>query len=116
IHVMGTTTPLYTLLMAAISAIVRGEDFQWYAIVVNALADAGTCVFLYLLARRVTGENWIAALPGLLWGISPMSVTFAVGGMETSVAIFFMVGAVWWLVSEKKRSATQPLVGHSGQP
>src|ERR1041385_5066495 len=41
-QVLGTTTPLYTVLMAAFSALVRGEDFQNYAMVVNALADAGT--------------------------------------------------------------------------
>src|SRR5258708_39659005 len=41
---LGTTTPLYTLLMAAISFVMRGEDFQSYAIAVNALADAGAAV------------------------------------------------------------------------
>src|SRR4051812_46213192 len=55
-QVLGTTTPLFTVLMAAISAILGGrQDFQWYAIAVSALADAGTAVLLYLLARRLTG-------------------------------------------------------------
>src|SRR6476661_4103138 len=61
-QVLGTTTPLYTVLLAAISAIVRGEDFQNYAIVVNALADAGTSMLLFLLVRRLTGNRWIGAL------------------------------------------------------
>ncbi|MBA3874604.1 MAG: glycosyltransferase family 39 protein [Anaerolineae bacterium] len=90
---LGTTTPLFTLLMAVISAITRQQDFQWYAIIVSAIADAITCVLLYLLARRLTGNDWLAAAPGLLWAISPASVTFAVGGMETSVNILWMVAA-----------------------
>src|SRR3954464_1309483 len=40
-RVLGTTTPLFTVLMAAVSAILGGrQDFQWYAIAVSALADA----------------------------------------------------------------------------
>src|SRR3954453_1418522 len=33
---LGTTTPLFTLLMAVISAITGQQDFQWYAILVSA--------------------------------------------------------------------------------
>ncbi len=90
---LGTTTPLFTLLMAAISAITGQQNFQWYAIIVSALADAITCVLLYLITRRLTGNDWLSAAPGLLWAISPASVTFAVGGMETSVNILWMVSA-----------------------
>ena len=90
---LGTTTPLFTLLMAVISAITGGQNFQWYAIIVSALADSITCVLLYLLTRRLTGNDWLSAAPGLLWAISPASVTFAVGGMETSVNILWMVSA-----------------------
>ncbi len=41
-RVLGTTTPLFTLLMAALGVVTGGQDFQWYAIAVSALADAGT--------------------------------------------------------------------------
>ncbi|MBI1280791.1 MAG: hypothetical protein GC179_21885 [Anaerolineaceae bacterium] len=90
---LGTTTPLFTLLMAAISALTGKQDFQWYAIIVSAIADAVTCVLLYLVTRRLTGNDWLSAAPGLLWAISPASVTFAVGGMETSINILWMVSA-----------------------
>jgi hypothetical protein len=92
-RVLGTTTPLFALLMAGISAITGGADYPWYALTVNALADALTCALLFLTLRRVTGYRWAGALIATLWAISPMSVTFAVGGMETSVAILFMVAA-----------------------
>lgn len=93
IHSLGTTTPFFTLLMALISTITGQQDFPWYAITVSALADAVTCVLIYLLARRLTGNDWLSAFPGLLWAISPASVTFAVGGMETSVNILWMLSA-----------------------
>ncbi len=100
-QVLGTTTPLFTLLMALIGAVARGQDFQWYAIAVSAIADAGTATLLFLLARRLTGSRWIGALLGMLWAVAPQSVTFAVGGMETSVNIFWMVGAVWLYITER---------------
>jgi hypothetical protein len=101
VHTLGTTTPLFTLIMAGISFITGGQDFQWYAIAVSAIADAITCILLFLLARRITENMALAFVFGALWAISPRSVTFAVGGMETSVNILWMVAAIWLFVSEK---------------
>jgi hypothetical protein len=105
VQTLGTTTPLFALTMAAISAMTGGQDFQWYAIAVSALADAGTVALLYLLARRLIGNDWLAIFPAALWAISPMSVTFAVGGMETSLSIFWMVAATWLYVCGKESLA-----------
>jgi 4-amino-4-deoxy-L-arabinose transferase-like glycosyltransferase len=111
VHTLGTTTPLFTLVMAAVSAVTGREDFPWYAIAVSALADAATAALLYRLARRLTGEDFIAALPGLLWAVSPRSVTFAIGGMETSVAVLWMVGAAWWYVNAEMGRGRGVLIG-----
>src|SRR5450432_691529 len=100
-QVLGTTTPLYTLMMAAISGVLHGEDFQIYALLVNALADAATAVLLFLLVRRLTNNRAMGALLAVLWAIAPYSVTFAVGGMETSVVILCMVGAFWLYVNNQ---------------
>jgi len=98
-RVLGTTTPLFTLLMAAVSLLTGQQDYQWYAIGVSAVADSATVVLLFLLVRRLTQNEWAGALLGGLWAISPMSVTFAVGGMETSVNILWMVSAAWCFVN-----------------
>ncbi len=103
VQTLGTTTPLFALTMAAISKVTGGEDFQHYAIAVSAIADALSCVLLYLIARRAIANEWIAALPGLLWAVSPLSVTFAVGGMETSVNILWMIAATWFYVDKRSQ-------------
>jgi hypothetical protein len=97
VHTLGTTTPLYTLLMAAAGGVFgTGLDgFPWYALAVNALADALTAALLLLIVRRLTGNVWAGALLGALWALAPVSVTFAVGGMETSVAILWLVAATY---------------------
>ncbi|MBK8026924.1 MAG: hypothetical protein IPK19_37440 [Chloroflexi bacterium] len=105
---LGTTTPLFTLMLSAASGVSGSRDFPQIAILFSAAADALTVVLLAIITRRVLAgrrdepaytvgrpyEEIVALLPGLLWAVSPMSVTFAVGGMETSVATLWMVAAV----------------------
>ncbi len=98
---LGTTTPLFTLLMAAAGGVfgAGAESFPWYALTVSALADAATAALLLLIVRRLTGNVWAGALLGALWALAPVSVTFAVGGMETSVAILWLVAATYMHVT-----------------
>ena len=101
VRTLGTTTPLYTLLMAVMSLLTGGQDFPWYALTINALAAAATAALLFLLLKRVTGSLWLGTLIGLLWGISPTSVAFAVGGMETAVNILWLVGAMYFFITDR---------------
>jgi hypothetical protein len=108
IHTLGTTTPLYTLLMAGISALTGSQDFPTFALIANAIFDSLTVALLYLLMRRFSGSDWLGLIPALLWALAPFSVTFAIGGMETSMNILWMVAAAWVWAAEplgKARSA-----------
>jgi hypothetical protein len=90
--VLGTTTPLYTGLMS--SAYLLGfPELPSVAWLLNALVDAVTVGLLYWFGKRVSDSRIVAAGAGLAWALSPMSVTFAIGGMETSVVILFLVGS-----------------------
>ncbi len=93
IHTLGTTTPLWALIMAFTGGLLNGRDFPSYALALSATADATTCILLFLLARRLTHSDYFAAVPALLWAVAPMSVTFAIGGMETSLNILWMFAA-----------------------
>ena len=94
-RVQGTTTPLYTLLMAGLGSLSGGVQapFPWLALGVNALADAGTCLLLYWIGRRL-GAEWAGFAAALVWAIAPYSVTFAIGGLETSLYVLLLTGAV----------------------
>jgi arabinofuranosyltransferase len=88
--VLGTTTPLYTVLMS-VAWLLGLQDLPAVALWINALADAGTVGLLYWLGLRLGQSRVVALGVALAWALSPMSVTFAIGGMETSVVIFFLV-------------------------
>jgi len=89
-HVLGTTTPLYTLLLAGVSGLTRVQSFPWLALWVNALADAVTCVVLVRLGEKLSGRRAVGWAAAWLWAIAPMSVTFAIGGMETSIFVLLL--------------------------
>jgi arabinofuranosyltransferase len=92
-RVQGTTTPLYTLLMAGLGALSGGTQapFPALALGVNALADSGTALLLLWLGRRL-GRPRAGLAAGLAWAAAPFSVTFAIGGLETSLYVFLLTG------------------------
>jgi hypothetical protein len=95
-RVLGTTTPFYTLLLASISSFSGGVDapFPTIALIVNALADAGTALLLWRLGKRLNFP-YAGAGAALIWAIAPYSVTFAIGGLETSVYILLLTATVY---------------------
>ncbi len=103
VHTLGTTTPLYTLLMAAIGALTGSGLYPWFALYVNALAGALNSVLLARLAFRASRCLVTGGVVGLAWALHPMGVTFAIGGMETSVAILWMLAAVSAYVAHRER-------------
>jgi hypothetical protein len=90
-RVQGTTTPLYTLLMVAAKGALPPASLPALALITNALADAISVVVLAWLGKRALGAPWLGLAAALLWAISPMSVTFAIGGMETSVYVLLLL-------------------------
>ncbi|MBN2555342.1 MAG: hypothetical protein JXA97_05330 [Anaerolineales bacterium] len=95
--VLGTTTPLYALLLSGFGFFFGGiqapfPEIAWF---LNACCDAIACALLFLLGNRVQrpGAGLSAAL---LWAIAPMSVTFAIGGMETSLFILLMLASFYF--------------------
>jgi hypothetical protein len=104
-RVLGTTTPLYTLLMAVLAGVSGSANYAWLALTVNALADAITCWLLVRLGEKLSGQRVVGLMAALLWAVSPMSVTFAIGGMETSVFICLLVLSANLYVSGHTRSA-----------
>jgi hypothetical protein len=100
--VLGTTTPLYAMLLAGLAAPAGGSQapFPLLALLVNTAADAVTCWLLIKLAGFL-GHRRAGIAAALIWAIAPMSVTFAVGGMETSVFIALITGTLYLVLTDR---------------
>ena len=100
-YVLGTTTPLYTLFLTLGVWLAGADALPAFSTALNALFDAGTVVLLILLARGLK-LHWMAGgALGILFAISDKSVIFSVGGMETSVFLFFLTGTAAFLMMER---------------
>ncbi|PKO16264.1 MAG: hypothetical protein CVU39_07820 [Chloroflexi bacterium HGW-Chloroflexi-10] len=101
--VMGTTTPLYTLLMAALGAATGGVDaaFPQLALGVNALADGITALLLWHIGKRHFNQPLAGLSAALVWAVAPHSVTFAIGGLETSIYVLLLTGCVTFYLERK---------------
>lgn len=100
--VLGTTTPVYALLLAAIGAFTGGSQapFPALAVAVNALFDALTGWLLYRLGDRL-GSPRAGMASALIWAVSPWSVTFAIGGMETSLLVALATATFYFYSTQR---------------
>jgi len=95
-RVLGTTTPLYTLSMVVLGGLTGGTkaNFPVIAMLFNALADALTALLLWKLGARL-GYKLAGTGAALVWAVTPFSVTFAIGGLETSLYILLLTGTAY---------------------
>jgi len=87
-RVLGTTTPAYAMLLAGAGLLTGGAqaNFPLLSLLINAVADGLTCYLLPRLGEKL-GQRGAGRAAALVWAIAPWSVTFAIGGMETSLAV-----------------------------
>lgn len=98
-HILGTTTPLYTLLLSFIAFFTGNINapFPWIALVINAFADAATCILLFQICKRYRFPFAGISL-SMVWAIAPYSVTFAIGGLETSIYVLLLVSVLYCVI------------------
>lgn len=101
-RVLGTTTPFYAGWMAILGGITGGENapFPILAMGVNAIFDALTCLILLKLSKRL-GAARAGVGAAVVWAILPFSVTFAIGGLETSLYVLLLTGTVSYHLTGK---------------
>ncbi len=71
---------------------------------INALADGGVCLLLLRLGRRL-GFRFAGIGAALAWAVAPFSVTFAIGGLETSMYVLLLTGAVVAHIEQRRLPA-----------
>jgi hypothetical protein len=94
-QVLGTSTPLFTLLLASIAKILGPEGIPTYALWINAISDGITTFLIFLLAVRMKFPKWMALTVALLQAFAPLSIRYSIGGMESSLVTALTLAATY---------------------
>jgi hypothetical protein len=100
--VLGTTTPLFTLLLAAFKSALPGLDLPWLAVTISAGCDVATILLLRRLARALVRSDFAASVIALIYLLDPVRIGVALGGMETSLVVMWLVAAAEAYVARER--------------
>lgn len=90
-RILGTSTPLYTLLLALL--VKLGLPIIWVARIINIGADCLTALLLFLLFRPI--KLGVATFAALFYVIFPRVMVWSVSGMETSLYVLFIASSLY---------------------
>ena len=96
-RVLGTTTPLFTVLLALLGLVFGPDRIPVASVVVSILAAAGCAAFLYATLRVWSLGERAATLAALAFVLHPDVLWSTAGGMETALVLFFMAASLWAL-------------------
>lgn len=93
-HVLGTTSPLWTLILA-LTALLHA-NVPAAALWISLICSGVTAGAVYCLARALGAGKW-ALLAGLVYALNPRSVTVDICGLEVALFTFLTVTSLYRL-------------------
>jgi hypothetical protein len=90
-RVLGTTTPLYTLVLALLSWL--GLNAAAWGKALNILADGAACLLLARLLADL-GRPRVGWLAALLYATATATISVSIGGMETGLVTLASLTAI----------------------
>jgi hypothetical protein len=100
-RVLGTTTPLLTLILALGGFVFSSGAIPVIASVFTIVAGACSGPVIYLLLKELGASRAVRLLTVVLFYADPRSVWAYTGGMETSLVVLLMVSSAYAVVKSK---------------
>lgn len=109
--VQGTTTPLYTLLLASLATFFGSENLPLISHLINLACEIPAIWLLFHLADHLLRDKKQALLLTAVYALQPFRLSTAVGGMETSCFILLILCMYWAYIVKKQMTLTAFLAG-----
>ncbi len=103
--VLGTTTPLFTLVLAGLAALFGTESIPALARAVLVVAGVGTVLATARALRALAVGEAAAAIAAFAVALHPDVLWTTAGGMETMVVLCGMATSLWALARAKATTA-----------
>ncbi len=100
-RVLGTTTPLQTLLLAGMGKMVGSQNIPIAASILMFCVGIATGLLTYTILRQFGySRSWSVVAMILFFGNNLLTLT-SVAGMETPMALFFMALSIHFLLKDR---------------
>jgi arabinofuranosyltransferase len=99
--VLGTTTPLFTLMLAAGALLLGTNAIPTIALVGSLAATAASAILIVTLIERAGRDRLVALCGAALFCAHPTTLWMTTGGMETPFVVLMMAGSVAALAAER---------------
>jgi hypothetical protein len=104
-HVLGTTTPLFALLLAVGGRLISPDAIPLVSFVISVACDIVSGFVLFRLTQRLFSSAWPAWAITLVWLTSPLRLDVAGGGMETALfTMLLLLGYAAYLCAPPRRA------------
>lgn len=100
-RVLGTTTPLLAMILAATALVTGIEAIPQVATVFLMLASVGAGLLLFDTLKRLELPAGVSLGAAALYFLNPDMLWVSTGGMETPLVLFLMSASLHGLVSER---------------
>lgn len=104
-RVLGTTTPLFTLMLAAAGLLFGTEHIPLASNLLSALFGQLAGLLTFAALRRLDFSSAVCASAAALFLFQPDVVVAATGGMETMLVVALMAGSFFALSARRNAAA-----------
>ncbi|PJA26557.1 MAG: hypothetical protein CO189_10165 [candidate division Zixibacteria bacterium CG_4_9_14_3_um_filter_46_8] len=101
IRTLGTTTPLFTIILAGLAKISSPDYIPEIARVIGSICYLISAFLIHKIVLKMSGSRFTAFLAGLIYVCYPPSVASATSGMEIPVFICLSLLS-YYLILEKR--------------
>lgn len=100
-HVLGTTTPLYTLLLSGLFLLLGrlGVSIIALSYALNALLDGANALLIAHLGHRLTGSRAVGLACAAVWALSSVGIAVSLSGMETPLYVLLILATLLLFLS-----------------
>jgi hypothetical protein len=95
-NVLGTTTPLYTLLLAALGSVISIKEIPNISLIINSAADIASVLLLFHFISELKYPKYVASVVSLAYLYNPLRIGVSRGGMETAVVVLLILASLYY--------------------
>ncbi|MBD3168871.1 MAG: hypothetical protein GF307_05270 [candidate division Zixibacteria bacterium] len=103
--VLGTTTPLYALLLGILGWITSPASIPMISRILGVIGFLSSALLIYFIIKRLTSSPAAAFIGGLVYAAYPPSVASATGGMEVAFFQVFLLLSLFFMLKGRPLAA-----------